>query len=80
MDIYYFRERDHCYYRYDSWYGNRYVCDRVIDDDFILESSQTGVYTCNIPDVSGNTQRVQFALYPEGSKYYNNKVNLFIAT
>ena len=68
MDIYYFRERDQCYYQYDYWYGSRRICNRVIDDNYVLESSQTGVYTCNIPDVSGNMQRVQFAMYSEGSK------------
>ena len=55
MDIYYY------YHQCTYWYCNT-------DTNFVLDSSQTGVYTCNIPDASGNTKNVNFALYPEGSK------------
>ena len=68
MDIYYNRQRDNCYYRYERWYGNRRVCDRVTDNTFALSNSQTGMYSCNIPDASGHSQNVYFALYSEGSK------------
>ena len=73
MDIYYYnRYRQNCYYYYRSWYrSNRYRCDNIYDNMLILSSSETGVYSCNIPDVSGNPQRVHFALYSEGSKYYS---------
>ena len=74
MDIYYYQQRNHCYYTYDYWYGSRRVCETQIDDNFVLESSQIGVYTCNIPDVSGNTQRVHFAMYSQGSKYYYSNI------
>ena len=56
MDIYYY---NHC----SGWYCNP-------DIYFSLASSQKGVYTCNIPDASGHTQNVNFALYSEGSKFF----------
>ena len=69
MDIYYYEQREHCRYTYD-WRGyRRYRCDTVTDTNFVLENSQTGVYSCNIPDAWGTTQNVHFALYSEGSKY-----------
>ena len=70
MDIYYYyRHRQNCYY-YNDWYGVRYTCNQVYDNSLVLSSSETGTYSCNIPDVSGNLQKVYFALNSEGSKYY----------
>ena len=66
MEIYYRRES--CRNTYSSYYRTyRRVCET--DVNFSLESSQTGIYTCTVPDRSGNNQRVNFALYSEGSKY-----------
>ena len=42
-------------------YGYRYYYSYL--------SYTSGVYTCNIPDSSGRTQRVNFALYDYNSKY-----------
>ena len=42
-------------YGYESYYSSLYY--------------PSGVYTCNIPDSSGQTQRVNFALYGYNSKY-----------
>ena len=78
MDIYHYEQRQHCYYEYHSWYGNQYVCDTVIAD-FVLASSQRGVYTCRIPDSSGTAKNINFALYPEGSKYNYGRVVLAIS-
>ena len=68
MDIYYYQLTQQCRYVND-WYGYRRVCENVPDTDFVLGSSLTGIYSCNVPDVSGNSQKVNFALYSEGSKF-----------
>lgn len=68
MDIYYhYQYRQNCYY-YWRYGRSRYTCNNIYDNVLILPSSQTGIYSCNIPDVSGNLQKVNFALYSEGSK------------
>ena len=74
MDIYYRQEIQNCYNSPHWPYQPR--CDPSYRD-FVLKNSRRGIYTCNIPDINGNTQKVNFALYPEGSKFAQQQLSIF---
>ena len=57
-------------YSYSSSYAG---CIRLYGYEYYISSLSyySGVYMCNIPDSSGQTQRVNFALFSYNSKFYS---------